>query len=193
MNEFIQSSLVSAASPTKPREMLLECELLLVYAIICTNENGVTHTMKQDKDIVDRIAGECLLGRARLLDRVLMGIYDHELRPFGLKATQLTLLVVVAKVGPVRRIEIGKRLHLDPSTLTRNLKIMLTNGWIQEIVDGEDGRGLPVQITVQGRALLNQIGPSWRKAQTRTEKFLGDEGATLLRKLAANRIELPSG
>jgi len=148
--------------------------------------------MKQDKDIIDRIAGECLLMRVRKLDRVLSGIYDHELRPFGLKATQLTLLVAVAKVGPVRRIEIGKRLHLDPSTLTRNLKIMLTNGWIQEIADGEDGRGLPVQITVQGRDLLNQIGPFWRKAQTRTEKFLGDDGATLLRKLAANRIEVPS-
>lgn len=148
--------------------------------------------MKQDKDIIDRIAGECLLMRVRKLDRVLSGIYDHELRPFGLKATQLTLLVAVAKVGPVRRIEIGKRLHLDPSTLTRNLKIMLTNGWIQEIADGEDGRGLPVQITVQGRALLNQIGPFWRKAQTRTEKFLGDDGATLLRRLAANRIEVPS-
>jgi DNA-binding MarR family transcriptional regulator len=149
--------------------------------------------MKQHKDIIDRIAGECLLRRVRMLNRVLMGIYDHELRPFGLKATQLTLLVAVAKVGPVRRIEIGKRLHLEPSTLTRNLKIMLTNGWIQEIADGEDGRGLPVQITVQGRDLLNQIGPSWRKAQTRTEKFLGDDGATLLRKLAENRIELPSG
>ena len=148
--------------------------------------------MKQDKDIIDRIAGECLLMRVRKLDRVLSGIYDHELRPFGLKATQLTLLVAVAKVGPVRRIEIGKRLHLDPSTLTRNLKIMLTNGWIQEIADGEDGRGLPVQITVQGRDLLNQIGPFWRKAQTHTEKFLGDDGATLLRKLAANRIEVPS-
>jgi DNA-binding MarR family transcriptional regulator len=148
--------------------------------------------MTHGNEIIDQIAHECLLRRARLLDRVLMGIYDHELRPFGLKATQLTLLVFVAKVGPVRRIEIGKRLSLDPSTLTRNLKIMLTNGWIQEIADGEDGRGLPVQITVQGRDLLNQIGPSWRKAQTRTEKFLGKDGATLLRRLAANRIEVPS-
>jgi len=142
--------------------------------------------------LVDQIAGECLLGRARILNRVLMGIYDHELRPFGLKATQLTLLVVVAKAGPIRRIEIGKRLHLDPSTLTRNLKILLANGWIQEIADGEDGRGLPVTITVQGRDLLNQIGPAWRKAQTRTEKFLGDDGATLMRKLAANRMDVPS-
>jgi DNA-binding MarR family transcriptional regulator len=149
--------------------------------------------MTHGNDIIDQIAQECLLMRVRKLDRVLTGIYDAELRPFGLKASQTNLLVLVAKAGPIRRIEIGKRLRLDPSTLTRNLKIMLTNGWIQEIADGEDGRGLPVQITVQGRALLNQIGPSWRKAQTRTEKFLGAAGATLMRKLAENSIELPAG
>ena len=146
----------------------------------------------QGAGLIDQIACECLLSRARKLDRVLTGIYDAELRPFGLKASQLNLLVLVAKAGPIRRIEIGKRLHLDPSTLTRNLKIMLTNGWIQEIEDGEDGRGLPVQITVRGRDLLNQIGPSWRKAQTRTEKFLGKDGAALLRELAANSMALPS-
>ncbi|UVT15549.1 MAG: MarR family transcriptional regulator [Nitrospira sp.] len=148
--------------------------------------------MNRGEDIIDQIARECLLMRVRKLDRVLTGIYDAELRPFGLKASQTNLLVLIAKAGPIRRIEIGKRLQLDPSTLTRNLKIMLTNGWIQEVADGEDGRGLPIQITVQGRDLLHQIGPSWRKAQTRTEKFLGDEGATLMRKLAANRAELPS-
>jgi DNA-binding MarR family transcriptional regulator len=160
------------------------------YAMTTTE----THKrMKHGDEIIDQIAQECLLMRVRKLDRVLTSIYDAELRPFGLKASQTNLLVLVAKAGPLRRIEIGKRLCLDPSTLTRSLKIMLTNGWIQEIADGEDGRGLPVQITVQGRDLLNQIGPSWRKAQTRTEKFLGDDGATLMRKLAANRIELPSG
>jgi DNA-binding MarR family transcriptional regulator len=161
------------------------------YYAMTTTE---THKrMKHGNTIIDQIAHECLLMRVRKLDRVLTSIYDAELRPFGLKASQTNLLVLVAKAGPIRRIEIGKRLHLDPSTLTRNLKIMLTNGWIQEIADGEDGRGLPVQITVQGGDLLNQIGPSWRKAQTRTEKFLGDEGATLLRKLVANKIELPAG
>jgi DNA-binding MarR family transcriptional regulator len=147
--------------------------------------------VNQGNRIIDQIACECLLGRVRKLDRVLTGIYDAEFRPFGLKATQINLLVLVAKAGPIRRIEIAKELHLDPSTLTRNLKIMLTNGWIKEIADGEDGRGLPVEVTPQGRDLLNQIGPSWRNAQTRTQKLIGDEGAALL-KLAANRMEVPS-
>ena len=148
--------------------------------------------MNQGNGIIDQIASECLLMRVRKLDRELTSIYDAELRPFGLKATQTNLLVLVAKAGPIRRIVIGKRLSLDPSTLTRNLKIMLTNGWIKEVEDGEDGRGLPVQITAQGRDLLNQIGPAWRKAQTRTEMFLGREGVTLMRNLAVNSAEVGS-
>ncbi len=147
--------------------------------------------MNQGNGLIDQIACECLLMRVRKLDRMLTGIYDAALRPFGLKASQTNLLVLIAKAGPIRRIEIGKRLRLDPSTLTRNLKIMLTNGWIKEIDDGEDGRGLPVEITAQGHDLLTQIGPAWRKAQTRTEKFLGEDGATLLRKLAANKMDVP--
>src|SRR5262245_7276774 len=149
--------------------------------------------MKPNKDTIEQIGCECLLSRARILNRVLTGIYDDELRSFGLKATQLNLLVAVARIGLVRRIDIGKRLHLDPSTLTRNLKIMLTNGWIEEIINGEDGRGSPLQVTAKGLALLNQIGPSWRKAQDRTQKLIGDDGATLLRKLAANMIGFSSG
>jgi DNA-binding MarR family transcriptional regulator len=152
-----------------------------------------SNKMKYDNAIFDQIGCECLLSRARLLNRVLTGIYDDELRAFGLKATQLNLLVVVARIGPVRRIDLGKRLHLDPSTLTRNLKIMLTNGWVEEIIDGEDGRGSPLQVTTKGRDLLHQIVPSWRKAQDRTQRLIGDNGATLLRKLAGNLIELSSG
>ena len=148
--------------------------------------------MNHGNSLIDLIACECLLARARKLDRVLTRIYDAELHPFGLKASQLSLLVLVTKAGPIRRIEIGKCLYLDPSTLTRNLRIMLTNGWIQEIDDGEDGRGLPVQITARGRDLLNQIGPAWRKAQARTEQLLGDDGAILLRTLAEKKLKVLS-
>lgn len=147
--------------------------------------------MKQNKDSIDQIACECLLGRARTFNRILTGIYDDELRPFGLKATQLNLLVAIAKAGPIRRIDIGKRLHLDPSTLTRNLKVMLTNGWIEEIANGEDGRGQPLQISSQGRDLLTQIGPAWRTAQDRAHKLVGDQGAAFLLKLSANKIGEP--
>lgn|SRR3989344_8223772 len=135
-------------------------------------------------NITDQIAGECLMGRIRMITRVLTGIYEEELRPFGLKASQLNLLVVVAKAGPVRRIDIGKMLNLDPSTLTRNLRVMLAQGWIEERRGGDDGRGDPLRITVKGQHLLERIGPAWRKAQARTRRLLGEHGETIVRKLS---------
>jgi DNA-binding MarR family transcriptional regulator len=130
--------------------------------------------------IVDQIAGECLLGHWRRVNRVLSGIYEIEMRDWGLKSSQLNLLVAVAKAGPVRRTDLGKRLHLDPSTLTRNLKIMLKQGWIEEKPDEEDQRSAQLKITPKGRKLLESIAPAWKRAQARARRMLGNEGAALV-------------
>lgn len=145
------------------------------------------------KDVISEMAGGCLMGRARLLTRVLTGMYDDELRPFGLKATQLNLLVVVAQLGPVRRIEIGRVIQLDPSTLTRNLQVMLNNGWIEEVADDEDRRGLPLQATRRGKELLANVSPAWKRAQSKAEHLLGSDGAALLRKLSSRLFGTTSG
>lgn len=120
------------------------------------------------------------MSRARRLARVLTAIYEDELRAFDIKPSQLNLLVAVAKFGPVRRIDLGRATDLDPSTLTRNLAVMQANGWIRDSVEGEDGRGNPVAITPKGRALIERVGPAWRKAQQRTRKLLGGDRAAAL-------------
>jgi len=130
--------------------------------------------------IVDQISSGCLLGHWRRVNRVLSGIYEDEMRDWGLKSSQLNLLVAVAKAGPVRRIDLGKRLHLDPSTLTRNLKIMLRQGWIEETPDEADQRSARVHITSKGRKLLDSIAPAWKRAQARARQMLGSEGAALV-------------
>jgi len=130
--------------------------------------------------IADRIASECVMSRWRMTNRVLAGIYDEEMRPFGLKSAQLSLLVAVAKAGPVRRTRLGELLALDPSTLTRNLQVMLRQGWIAEAPDDVDQRGAPLTITAKGRKLLESAGPAWQRAQTRAKRLLGTEGIDLL-------------
>ena len=130
--------------------------------------------------IVDQISSECLLGHWRKVNRILSGIYETEMREWGLKSSQLNLLVAVAKAGPVRRIDLGKRLHLDPSTLTRNLKVMLKQGWVEERPDEEDQRSARLKITTKGRRLLESIAPAWKRAQARARQMLGNEGAALV-------------
>jgi DNA-binding MarR family transcriptional regulator len=130
--------------------------------------------------IVDQIASECLLGHWRKVNRVLTGIYEAEMRDWGLKPSQLNLLVAVAKAGPVRRIDLGKRLHLDPSTLTRNLQVILKQGWIEERPDEADQRSSRLNIAPKGRKLLESIAPGWKRAQARARQVLGSEGAALV-------------
>jgi DNA-binding MarR family transcriptional regulator len=115
-----------------------------------------------------------------MTNRVLAAVYDEELRPFGLKSSQLSLLVAVTKAGPVRRIELGRLLSLDPSTLTRNLAVMLKHGWIEEVPDDGDQGGAPLTTTAMGRKLLERIAPAWRRAQARAKKMLGSSGVNLI-------------
>jgi DNA-binding MarR family transcriptional regulator len=130
------------------------------------------------------MARSCLNLRARIVSRVITGIYDEELRPFGIQASQLNLLVAVAGMGPVRRTDVGRYMHLDASTVTRNLRVMETNGWIEETADSTDGRGAPVRITHRGEALVAKVAPAWRSAQRKASKLLGENGTESLMQLA---------
>jgi DNA-binding MarR family transcriptional regulator len=135
---------------------------------------------KSAQAVADEIASECVMTRWRMTNRVLAALYDEELRPFGLKSSQLSLLVAVTKAGPVRRIELGRLLSLDPSTLTRNLAVMLKHRWIEEVPDDGDQRGAPLETTATGRKLLERIGPAWHRAQARAKKMLGSSGVNLI-------------
>jgi DNA-binding MarR family transcriptional regulator len=132
--------------------------------------------MEKQAGIAEQITANCLMGRTRYLSRVLTGIYDEEVRPFGVQATQVTLLAAVAAYGPVRRGDLGRWLHFDSSTLTRNLRVMLGNGWLEEVADGKDGRGLPLRATEAGADLLRALGPAWHRAQDRAIQVVGAEG-----------------
>ncbi len=135
---------------------------------------------KPAQTVADEIASECVMTRWRMTNRVLAAIYDEELRPFGLKSSQLSLLVAVTKAGPVRRTELGRVLSLDPSTLTRNLAVMLKHGWIEEVPDDGDQRGAPLQTTATGHRLLEKIAPAWRRAQASAKRKLGSAGVDVI-------------
>ena len=76
----------------------------------------------------DIIAADCLSVRVRLLSRTITAIYDDALRPLGLTAGQLNVLVVIAKRGPISPGEIARRLNMEKSTVSRNLARMRDNG-----------------------------------------------------------------
>jgi DNA-binding MarR family transcriptional regulator len=138
---------------------------------------------------VDRIAASCIAVRLRLLNRVVTNLYDEALRPLGLKVSQLNVLVVAAKLGVARPARVCELLHLDVSTLSRNVDRMMVKGWL-EAVPEEDARTQPFRLSHQGRRLLQRAIPAWEKAQQQAVELLGDEGVSVLTK-SASQLRTP--
>jgi DNA-binding MarR family transcriptional regulator len=140
--------------------------------------------------VSSEMMGECIVMRARLVARVVTSLYDEALRPFGIQASQLNLLVAVAQAGPIRRSDLAKAFHLDSSTLTRNLRVMETNGWIEEVSAGSDGRGFPVRISKKGEAAIAKVAPAWRSAQRRAAELLGADAGAALSNVSAELVSV---
>jgi DNA-binding MarR family transcriptional regulator len=141
---------------------------------------------KKIKTLTNTIAGECIAVRMRMLNRVVTNIYDDALRPLGLKVSQMNVLVAAGKMGTARPAEVCERLYLDVSTLSRNVERMKARGWL-EVIPDDDGRAQPFRLTNDGRKLLEQAAPAWKKAQKQAKALLGDEIVDLLGQ-AMNRL-----
>jgi DNA-binding MarR family transcriptional regulator len=118
-----------------------------------------------------------------MANRVITKVYDGALRPFGLKVTQMSMLVVAEDRGLIRQAEVGAELQLDDSTLSRNLERMRANGWLEE-VSADDARVHSYRLTQAGRALLDHAIPAWRSAQREAQRLLGDAGVQAVRRFA---------
>ena len=127
-----------------------------------------------------RIAGECLGRRARVLDRVVSSVFNHALAEHGLKMTQMTLLVALDLRGPITASELGRTLHIEKSTLSRNLKRIEDQGWTVQ-------RG-GLRLSVAGRKRIEAAGPDWARAQAEVERLLSPRGAKAL-ELMVKRIK----
>jgi DNA-binding MarR family transcriptional regulator len=132
---------------------------------------------------IDTIAKTCIAVRLRLLNRVITNFYDDALRPLGLKASQLNILIVTAKLGLARPAKVCEILHLDSSTLSRNGERMRTHGWL-EVVPEADARAQSFRLTTQGKRLIEKAFPKWEEGQRQAKELLGDEGIATLDKAA---------
>jgi DNA-binding MarR family transcriptional regulator len=134
----------------------------------------------------------CTCFNLRKAARAVTQMYDEALKPSGLRATQLSLLLAVAEKGPTGMTELAKQLVMDRTTLTRNLKPLLDSG-LAEVVEGADRRHKPIAITARGRQALAESMPLWREVQGRMTEGLGSaRWSQLIRDLGA-AVDLAQG
>jgi len=125
---------------------------------------------------MDMLLQDCYLHRIRLLSRTITNIYDNALKPMDLKVTQMNMLGVVTKLGPISPGDMSQKLGMDKSTLSRNVERLIDYGWL-ELLPGDDGRSHQLRITEKGRGIMNRASKYWRQAQAKTRKILGKDGS----------------
>src|SRR5512134_738130 len=65
----------------------------------------------------------------------------------GLTVAQAAALEALDGHGPMRLSDLGRRLGIAPSTLTRNLERLIESGLVERHTDGRDARAARVGLT----------------------------------------------
>ena len=130
----------------------------------------------------------CTNLKLRQLTRMVTRHYDRHVSDTGLKNTQYALLSHVVGLGPIRPGDLAKRMHMDASTLTRNLQPLVAHGWLK-IGAGVDARSRLVEATETGRAKRAEGQRAWKEAQVALNERLGIECVAALHELLDACIE----
>ncbi|MFI5322832.1 MAG: MarR family winged helix-turn-helix transcriptional regulator [Thermodesulfobacteriota bacterium] len=122
---------------------------------------------------------ECTCFNLRKATRVVTQMFDHAMRPIGLRATQFTLLALSLAHGPVTVTKLADEIVADRTTLSRNLNPMEKSGLIK-IEEGYDRRTRIVVLTKFGRNKLIEAYPIWKKTQEEIKVAMGMEKWSML-------------
>jgi len=118
--------------------------------------------------------GYCASFNLRRTARAVTRAYDAALQETGMRSTQFTILVGIAKNQPVSIGALADVLIMDPTTLTRSLGLLRKEGLIT-VSNRSAMRQRFLALTHKGESALARSLPAWRKAQERLVSTVGAE------------------
>lgn len=122
---------------------------------------------------------KCYCASTRQVARLLTRHYTEHLRPAGLTPPQFELLGNLAARPGLSQSQFAGILNLDQTTLSRNLKSMIGQGWVKSTPSDKDSRAVIYAITSKGLATLRAAMPLWQNAQRGIETLLGPDQAAV--------------
>lgn len=144
-----------------------------------------------DRDVEQhRDPVNCACLNLRATTRLLTRHYDEALGSSGLLATQHSMLNFIERSGGSGTGEIADFLAMDISTVTRNLRPLVSAGYVVVGSEKTDRRRRLVRITPKGKRALESALPDWKRAQDGVVRRLGKRRyAELLELLSELRAE----
>ena len=121
----------------------------------------------------------------RKATRRVSQLYDVALAPCGLRSTQRSILIHIARAGAPSVGELAVALVLDRSALAHNLKPLERDGFVAIDVGAADKRSRTIRLTKRGEAKLRESTKLWQTAQDQFEQAFGADRAAALRETLA--------
>ncbi len=107
----------------------------------------------------------CTCFNLRKATRAVTQYYDRMIKPSGLRGTQFTLLAALSEMKAITITHLADFLMMDRTTLTRNLRPLQKQGYIERSM-GDDQRRREIRLTPKGVAIYQNAKPLWEKAQS---------------------------
>lgn len=108
---------------------------------------------------------DCFNFAMRKSSRLITQFYDNQLSKVGLKSGQFSILYAIHQLDQTTNTELQSVLVLDQTTLSRSLKPLIRDGYLQLQADPGDGRVKQISLTKQGNELFESAHPIWQAAQ----------------------------
>ena len=116
--------------------------------------------------------GTCASFNFRRAARAVTSLYDRAFEPFGIRSTQFSILVGVAKTQPTSISALSELLVIDRTTLTRSLRLLKKQGLLTISARAEKRQRF-LELTAGGAQTLAASLPAWRAAQERFVQTVG--------------------
>ena len=116
----------------------------------------------------------CYSATCRQAARAISQHYSEALRPAGIEGTHFTLVTLLRGLPGLTSSDIGARMVMDKTTLTRTLRLMEAAELIAW-APGTDRREKRWSLTREGESAYQRAYPLWEQAQEAMRRQLGPE------------------
>jgi DNA-binding MarR family transcriptional regulator len=124
----------------------------------------------------------CNCTALRKATRRVSQLYDSALEPCGLRITQRSILMQIARsASPPPLGGLAEALVMDRGALTHTMKPLQRDGLVEIRIDPEDRRNRLVALTAAGRKKIEQSTALWKRAQEGFESAFGVAKSAALR------------
>jgi DNA-binding MarR family transcriptional regulator len=114
----------------------------------------------------------CLCATVRRAGRLLTRRYEDALRPAGINVSQYELMMTVRAAQPIGQAALATLLDIDQTTLSRNIKVLLRERWIEESKADRDARRRTYTVSKLGSAVLTDATSYWQRVHDEMGRLL---------------------